>query len=394
VKYGRTLQNLGFEAINDVADVSEAELKDFLEGPLIAAGALPLDVLRIVKGVSRLTSSLTTSTALRAAHTGPATTWGQGTTDHATQRHLPQPYPLRRHHNTSAPDLLWWRESQLPCDALSSPAKTSQHVYDTCCRACGMSNDRGGKHDSRCASTRGNPYQSVSLERRVSNTSSSSVSTISNTRPTQTCREKASRSQDVEEGIRDIVHPWGTGDTHHSVGVYVLWRVKAGMPLRLLVHRRSFQLKHGAGLVSVPGGRVSAGYTFRDSAVRELAEEAGVDVKTSQLQHVVAHNHFGTCSQCDKKQRIAYRVIFESPNPPRVRGPDKVHAWEIDGTWEGTGAVGTSAGAATGHRWATAEELRGMHLAGMCRLFFPRGLGDIEMFRAFDLDLPLDQPRS
>ncbi len=49
------------------------------------------------------------------------------------------------------------------------------------------------------------------------------------------------------------------------------WRVKAGMPLRLLVHRRSFQLKHGAGLVSVPGGRGSAGHTFRDSAVRELA---------------------------------------------------------------------------------------------------------------------------
>ncbi len=142
------------------------------------------------------------------------------------------------------------------------------------------------------------------------------------------------------------MHPWGTGDTHHSVGVCVLWRVKAGMPLRLLAHRRSFQLKHGAGLVSVPGGRVSAGRTFRDSAVRELAEEAGVDVRAFQLQCVVAHNHFGTCSQCTKKQHVAYRVIFESPTLPWVRGPEKVHAWEIDGTWGAdTSAVGTSVGA-------------------------------------------------
>ncbi len=115
--------------------------------------------------------------------------------------------------------------------------------------------------------------------------------------PTQTCRGTASRSQDMEKGIRDIVHPWGTGDTHHSVGVYVLWRVKAGMPLRLLVHRRSFQLKHGAGLICqcscLWSTRGEQGLVLLSSA-RFVGWSSGEEAKTVLL----LHNNSGYTVRC------------------------------------------------------------------------------------------------
>ena len=56
-------------------------------------------------------------------------------------------------------------------------------------------------------------------------------------------------------------------------------------------------------------------------------------------------------------QRAMYRVLFTGPEALRVTGPQS-NKWEIDFTWKGAGVVGRSAGHATGHRWATAGELR------------------------------------
>jgi hypothetical protein len=146
-------------------------------------------------------------------------------------------------------------------------------------------------------------------------------------------------------------------------------------------------------MVSVPGGLVAAGGTFRDSAVRELREEAGVQVRPSELQKVFAHNHFGTCKDCNMAQRVVYRTIFKGPAAPRVAGPDRSNSWEVDLKWNGSGLTRPSAGKATGHYWATAEELRAMHQLGACQMFFPGGRGDLEMFRAFEVSLPLHQPQ-
>ena len=138
------------------------------------------------------------------------------------------------------------------------------------------------------------------------------------------------------------------------------------------------------------GRLVAAGGTFRDSAVWELWEEAGVHVAPSQLEIVLAHNHFGTCRDCTMAQRVVYRVLFTGPEAPRVTGPQS-NSLEIDFTWKGAGVVGRSAGHATGHRWATADELRTMHQLGAWQLFFPGGQGDLEMFRVFGVKLPLHQ---
>ncbi len=60
-QYGPTLQEVGFEAIEDAAGISEGELKDLLQGPLKTVGALPLHILRIVKSVAAAASSSNSS---------------------------------------------------------------------------------------------------------------------------------------------------------------------------------------------------------------------------------------------------------------------------------------------------------------------------------------------
>ena len=167
----------------------------------------------------------------------------------------------------------------------------------------------------------------------------------------------------------------------------MFWKENDAAVPRLLVHRRSRSMRYGSGLVSVPGGLVEAGGTFRDSASRELQEEAGLFVQPSDLVKVTSHNNFGTCRICDLKQREVYKYVFTGPDPPSVRGPDAANAHEIDQEWGEKSTVGDSAGRGTGFQWVTEKNLRKMHHdPSEDTLWFPGNREDSEMFLAFGRD--------
>ncbi len=78
-QYGPTLQEVGLEAIEDAAGLSESELKDLLQEPLKIAGAKPVHILRIVKSVVKAASSSSSNSSSsiatgRAQPTGLAAT--------------------------------------------------------------------------------------------------------------------------------------------------------------------------------------------------------------------------------------------------------------------------------------------------------------------------------
>lgn len=60
-------------------------------------------------------------------------------------------------------------------------------------------------------------------------------------------------------------------------------RLAAGPGFEILLTRRPDSMRFGGGLYVFPGGRVERGETARRAAVRETAEETGIDVAPSRL---------------------------------------------------------------------------------------------------------------
>jgi hypothetical protein len=51
LQYGQALQDVGFNGIDDAKGLSRDDLKEVLKGPLEKAGALPMNVSRIVSNI-------------------------------------------------------------------------------------------------------------------------------------------------------------------------------------------------------------------------------------------------------------------------------------------------------------------------------------------------------
>jgi 8-oxo-dGTP pyrophosphatase MutT (NUDIX family) len=150
--------------------------------------------------------------------------------------------------------------------------------------------------------------------------------------------------------------------------------------LQLPLTVRGSGLRNHTGQVSLPGGRVDAGESFEDAALREAQEEIGVDPRTVELLgrltplHIpvsgyVLHPVVGFTSMRPAFQRAEWEVarIIEAPVPvlhdPRVRKKEKrsrhvngqiieveVPFYDIDGekVWGATAMVLAEFGAMVG----------------------------------------------
>jgi 8-oxo-dGTP pyrophosphatase MutT (NUDIX family) len=150
--------------------------------------------------------------------------------------------------------------------------------------------------------------------------------------------------------------------------------------LQLPLTVRGSGLRNHTGQVSLPGGRVDAGESFEDAALREAQEEIGVDPRTVELLgrltplHIpvsgyVLHPVVGFTSMRPAFQRAEWEVarIIEAPVPvlhdPRVRKQEKrsrhvngqiieveVPFYDIDGekVWGATAMVLAEFGAMVG----------------------------------------------
>lgn len=107
---------------------------------------------------------------------------------------------------------------------------------------------------------------------------------------------------------------------------------------QLLIHKRSMGVSNGGGY-STPGGSIDAGELPTTAAVRELREEAGVNIAESELVQFSVKNGF-----------IAFYASV--PNNIKVSGPDSKHRWEVDMNANiASEIVGATVIPNTGHAW-------------------------------------------
>jgi len=127
------------------------------------------------------------------------------------------------------------------------------------------------------------------------------------------------------------------------VAAYAVVRRTRPEPAVLLVQSSALGPHPGAWLL--PGGGVEHGEDPRDTVVRELAEETGLDVEVGALLDVVSHRFTGTAPSGRREDFHALGLIYEAvavrDGEPHVREQD-----------------GTTAGAA----WVTPDRLGDLDL--------------------------------
>ena len=82
---------------------------------------------------------------------------------------------------------------------------------------------------------------------------------------------------------------------------------------------------HGAGEFAGPGGHLEIGETIEECALRELAEEAGPDIKVKNIRFLCFIN---LKRYLPKHYAHIHMVADWDSGDPRVMEPDKQDGWE------------------------------------------------------------------
>jgi 8-oxo-dGTP diphosphatase len=102
-----------------------------------------------------------------------------------------------------------------------------------------------------------------------------------------------------------------------GIGVFL---VKDGL---ILLGRRKGS--HGHGEYALPGGHLELGETFEECALRELAEEAGPDIKVKSVRFLCLTN----MRRYAPKHYADIGITAEwSAGKPRVMEPEKKEDWQ------------------------------------------------------------------
>jgi len=110
-----------------------------------------------------------------------------------------------------------------------------------------------------------------------------------------------------------------TGTERPKVGVGILL-VKNGQVL--LGRRKS---SYGAGEYALPGGHLELGESFEDCVLRELAEEAGSDIRIKPPKYLCTTN----LRRYAPKHYVDIGMLAEwVSGEPRVMEPDKIDGWQ------------------------------------------------------------------
>ncbi|HET7059848.1 MAG TPA: NUDIX domain-containing protein [Candidatus Saccharimonadales bacterium] len=102
-----------------------------------------------------------------------------------------------------------------------------------------------------------------------------------------------------------------------GIGVFL---VKEG---KILLGRRKGS--HGHGEYALPGGHLELGETFEECALRELAEEAGRDIKIKKVSFLCLTN----MRRYAPKHYADIGILAEwKSGEPKVTEPDKKEDWQ------------------------------------------------------------------
>jgi len=113
-----------------------------------------------------------------------------------------------------------------------------------------------------------------------------------------------------------------TNVTRVGIGVALL-RVSDKHITEVLLGERKGS--HGAGEMALPGGHLEYGESFHDTAVRELIEELGPDVKFTKPQVTSVIN---LTDYMPKHYVDIGMVASYIEGEPRVMEPDKCESWQ------------------------------------------------------------------